>query len=655
MYKISISPKLTTKTYYKDDKDKERFYKGSEFMPIQIDIEAEHPPTQNDENVLNAVKEHVEFMEITESWGIVYYEVHHPFEYNNYSVVSVDDIYTMATKPTDVPLKRSKPIKLNLPVNHMSYEEQDDECVYDTLLKMYGSKIKTVTKEYLVRFFNNCHKDDCENKNKPFAPIDKKDGVKSIWIERFCNTWDISMYCFDMTHNLMLKNTSRSKNYPTLCFYATNDHMYMINDKAFIDKVSARNKTIKNNLVSSISNDETETKNKYQKLIDEGFEVHHVKSDVQISKYNSCILIVDTNCLKPMFKDMYKQHRTLFKFKMSGNKMSYIKGPNDVHLFKNPNFNSSKMFDISVEQMKEICEKLGTEYKNDSFTSVIINEMHKYYTGQRDELTDETKNIIRKRKTCSSCRQECKKSEVDHIIPIAAGGDNSLNNLQLLCKSCHNDKTQQEKEAGAYDKFNPIESSYNGRVLKLFDSDFNKRWAFIEELNNLYKEGDKVQCLDITKCRRNIILNNKEHKWPVFSTLDDIKPFSGKLENGSFYYVECDKTFPLRGNGIYSYPIVSYCIEKNILTYDNIIKEVAPSITLKSDFFNGFIKYLLNVLPNDVAKLAINILPGYMGKIKFDKCSLNYTSSFKEASYFYIESDGKDTACSICYYRGLNG
>ena len=32
-----------------------------------------------------------------------------------------------------------------------------------------------------------------------------------------------------------------------------------------------------------------------------------------------------------------------------------------------------------------------------------------------------------------------------------------------------------------------------------------------------------------------------------------------------------------------------------------------------------------------------------MGKIKFDKCSLNYTSSFKEASYFYIESDGKDT------------
>lgn len=53
------------------------------------------------------------------------------------------------------------------------------------------------------------------------------------------------------------------------------------------------------------------------------------------------------------------------------------------------------------------------------------------------------------------CCQECLKSgrtelatEVDHIIPKAQGGEDSFNNLQGLCKSCHSRKTSRERAAG---------------------------------------------------------------------------------------------------------------------------------------------------------------------------------------------------------------
>lgn len=35
-------------------------------------------------------------------------------------------------------------------------------------------------------------------------------------------------------------------------------------------------------------------------------------------------------------------------------------------------------------------------------------------------------------------------TEVDHIVPLSAGGANALENLQSLCKSCHSAKTARE-------------------------------------------------------------------------------------------------------------------------------------------------------------------------------------------------------------------
>ena len=42
-------------------------------------------------------------------------------------------------------------------------------------------------------------------------------------------------------------------------------------------------------------------------------------------------------------------------------------------------------------------------------------------------------------KTCNYCGDIG--NEVDHIIELAAGGENSLDNLQVLCTQCHKAKT----------------------------------------------------------------------------------------------------------------------------------------------------------------------------------------------------------------------
>lgn len=38
---------------------------------------------------------------------------------------------------------------------------------------------------------------------------------------------------------------------------------------------------------------------------------------------------------------------------------------------------------------------------------------------------------------CPKCNEETREFHVDHIIPIAAGGRNSRENLQILCNQCN--------------------------------------------------------------------------------------------------------------------------------------------------------------------------------------------------------------------------
>jgi len=54
--------------------------------------------------------------------------------------------------------------------------------------------------------------------------------------------------------------------------------------------------------------------------------------------------------------------------------------------------------------------------------------------------------FLEQKGTCQSCKltiQAGQAWDIDHILPIALGGTNEPENLQILCRPCHRSKTTQ--------------------------------------------------------------------------------------------------------------------------------------------------------------------------------------------------------------------
>jgi len=55
--------------------------------------------------------------------------------------------------------------------------------------------------------------------------------------------------------------------------------------------------------------------------------------------------------------------------------------------------------------------------------------------------------VLNREPLCRECLKQGRltpATEVDHIVPLASGGTNDLENLQPLCHSCHSRKTAKE-------------------------------------------------------------------------------------------------------------------------------------------------------------------------------------------------------------------
>ena len=189
---------------------------------------------------------------------------------------------------------------------------------------------------------------------------------------------------------------------------------------------------------------------------------------------------------------------------------------------------------------------------------------------------------------------------VDHIIPLARGGDSKdPNNLQCLCKKCHFEKTRDEQQDG-YIKLSETQSSFNKITHKIFNSSLCNSQSFVERLDDMPQGWDtyKVHRMDINKCRKNQLYYSK-YQYPLFTVMDQpVEYQADRKKRPGLYYVECGQYFPMRGNGWYSQPMIEYCLKHELIHECNIKYVLKASLTVKSTYFNEFIYWCYKNLEN---------------------------------------------------------
>ena len=126
-------------------------------------------------------------------------------------------------------------------------------CVIDNFLAVYSPLIKKLTREKIIsecRYYYKEKQSEQRDKNDCIMLEDDtsdtedeeeedtvwiknwqpKDGVSTSCLQYICEKYNISHYAYDVVNKCFLKHVTTHRNYPVLCYYAVNNHQYLIKD-----------------------------------------------------------------------------------------------------------------------------------------------------------------------------------------------------------------------------------------------------------------------------------------------------------------------------------------------------------------------------------------------------------------------------------------
>ena len=256
---------------------------------------------------------------------------------------------------------------------------------------------------------------------------------------------------------------------------------------------------------------------------------------------------------------------------------------------------------------------------------------------------------------CCGCSKEIidpKDVQIDHIQPLCEGGTNDIFNLQILCVECHFEKTKEEQETG-YVNVSDTESSFNSTTLDIVQSNL---YRSAPEVNVYAKPTVKmtendVFVFDINGCYKNSIYYNTKYNYPLFTVMDDPKPYKiGKTRPTGIYYVETEQNRLIRGNGWYHNPTIDYLLAEHLIKEENIKYYIKANARIPYDYFNEFIDDVVSTFKgiatsddftdpdSKIEKMIINVMIGCLKPRDNEKWKSHcIVQDRNEAYYRYLE------------------
>lgn len=517
-------------------------------------------------------------------------------------------------------------------------------CVYNALgsLKRCPKYFKTPSK--LLAKFQEYEDSDSQLAGRETITLTLTGGIPPRYIQELCREHDITHYCLDILEKTHLKHISKSSNYDPICYVTHDNHMYLIIDKKFMNRLSKNRSTNPNIIVGMLraqlddKEDELDIKNIIEKW-----------SIDTLPTLKDCFVIEESmSSLHDILIELFRREKVIYAHTSKNNAINSIKYKNNVRILVDPN-HSLNLRDkdgnaVTWKTIQKICKLKNLPFKNQSFPALAMKIVKDVLQPPREECTKNQKKMINDRQgnKCNLCDGVLKKAQYDHIIPLVAGGTNELDNFQALCLECHFEKSKNEVDNGDYFYLAPYTSTFNATTREIVMSDLFKRYAFIERLGNVPGKK-KAYYIDVNKCRRNILLHMKENGYdlPVFTCMDEPEKFTVQYIAPGFYFVECNQYFPLRGNGWYSHAMVQYCLDQKVIKRTDIKYQILSGLTLEGDYFNKSLEALI-ALPDGLDKLGPNVLAGLFNKDHATTDRLFFTNNFRYASTKYMEAQNND-------------
>ena len=495
----------------------------------------------------------------------------------------------------------------------------------------------------------------------------KEAGTTSRVLLEFCKQKNISLLGYNQNENLFVKHTqdkNGSKKYRAIVFYMFMNHFYIINDEATVRHLT---QSAKEGLcISGFSvREEVETTPKV-------FNYHYNLSLKEVLKlgendivFYGCHEEADTRgprqqyyeqiqpeILTDMLKEYVKKTNDIPKIKMeTRDRIKSLTLRNGTKLV----LEATLMDRIPVTDLMVLCEKNQILFTNQSFSTFILQLKDKFSNHKRMTFTSECKLKLldlqkNKCTLCDKALNDKTPCHIDHIRPLSNGGSNDPSNLQVLCISCHIDKTREEHSSLEHMRNDETNSCFNIQTTQLMNSRHFVKNAFTHTLPKQQIPNKwKLFSTDINKCRRNNLIYSA-YDYCKYSVLDSIVPFqsSDEIADG-LYYIETDNYFPMQGNKFYTKPMVEYCLTSEIITKNQIIYKFIPSNTIKVQYFKDLIDYMMNALDDEegimdsnfIKKLGPNCLIGCLGRrinTYFADPKVCYRKKVDEIGMFYQQS-----------------